>query len=59
MERSTFFYLLLGAGVVAVPALTHRLLAGRVTEGLRTVLGILAAVLTALLLVLIARPLGL
>ena len=37
MERSILFYFLLGAGVVLVPALTDRLLKGRVTDWVRVV----------------------
>ena len=59
MERSTLFYLLLGAGVVLVPALTDRLLKGRVSDGSRIALGFVAAALTGIVLVLVAQPLGL
>jgi hypothetical protein len=59
MEHGTLFYLLLGAGVVIVPALTDRLLKGRVADWLRVTLGFVAAALTGVIVVLIARPLGL
>jgi hypothetical protein len=59
MDRSLLFYVLLGAGVVLVPAISDRLLKGRVADGLRVVLGFIVAAATALVLVLIARPLGL
>jgi hypothetical protein len=59
MEHSTFFYLIMGASVVLVPAITDRLLKGRVTVGWRLALVLLAAALTGVILVLIARLLAL
>jgi hypothetical protein len=59
MERGLLFYALLGAGVVLVPTVADRLLKGRVADWQRVVLGFVAAALTAVVLVLIARPLGL
>jgi hypothetical protein len=59
MERSALFYFLLGAGIVLVPAITDRLLKDRVANWLRIVLGFVAAALTGVALVLVARPLGL
>jgi hypothetical protein len=59
MQHGTLFYLLLGAGVVLVPAITDRLLKDRVAGWLRITLGFVAAALTGVILVLIARPLGL
>ena len=58
MERGALFYMLLGAAVVLVPALTDRLLKGRVADWLRVAIGFLAAALTGAIFVLIARSLG-
>ena len=59
MERSALYYVLLGAAVVAAPAITDRLLKARVSNGWRFVLAILAADLAGVILALIARLLGL
>jgi hypothetical protein len=59
MQHGTLFYLLFGAGIVIVPAITDRLLKDRVAGWLRITLGFVAAALTGVILVLIARPLGL
>ena len=59
MEHGVLFYLLLGASVVGVPAITDRLLKDRVPGWVRIALGFLVAALTGVILVLIARPLGL
>lgn len=59
MERSILFYFLLGAGVVLVPALTDRLFKGRVTDWVRVLIGFLAAALTGLVIVLMARQIDL
>ena len=59
MEHGTLFYILFGAGVVLVPAITERLLKNRVSAGWRAVLAICSAVLFGAILALIARPLGL
>ena len=59
MEHGALFYFILGAAVVAVPALTDRLLKGRVGDWLRIALALLVAALTGAIIVLIARPLGL
>jgi hypothetical protein len=59
MEHGMLFYILLGAAVVLVPAMTDRLLKDRVTGWLRVTLGFLAAALTGLIFAVIARPLGL
>jgi hypothetical protein len=59
MQHGTLFYLLLGASVVVVPAMTDRLLKDRVSAGWRAVIAICAAGLAGAILVLIARPLGL
>ena len=59
MEHGALYYMLFGAAVVAVPAITDRLLKGRVTDGWRVALGFLSAALTALIFALITRPLGL
>jgi hypothetical protein len=58
MEHGALFYILLGAGVVLVPAMTDRLLKGRVADGWRVALGFLAAALTGVILVVVARLLG-
>jgi hypothetical protein len=59
MEHGTLYYVLLGAAVVAAPAITDRLLKGRVSNGWRFALAALAAALAGAILALIARPLGL
>ena len=59
MERGILFYFLLGAVVVGVPALTDRLLKGRVSDTRRYALSTLAVVVAVVLLVLLARPLSL
>lgn len=53
------YYMLFGAAVVAVPALTDRLLKGRVTDGWRAALVLVAAALVGAIGTLIARMLGL
>lgn len=58
MEHGVLFYLLLGAAVVGVPAITDRLLKNRVAEWVRIALGFLVAALTGAIFVLIARLLG-
>lgn len=59
MDSGVLLYMLLGAGVVLAPALSDRLLRGRVADGLRIALGFASAALTAIVLVLIARAAGL
>lgn len=59
MNRSLVFYLLLGFGVVFVPAVLDRLLRGLVADGWRAAVGLLAAVLTALFITIVTRLLGL
>jgi len=59
MEHGALFYFILGAAVVAVPALADRLLKGRVADWLRIALALLVAALTGAIIVLIARPLEL
>lgn len=59
MERSILFYILLGAAVVTIPAMIERLLKDRVNYGWRFVISLFATVATAVLLVVVARPLGL
>ena len=59
MERGALFYFLLGAGVVIVPAVTDRLLKGRLPDGWRIALGLLAAAITGALIALIPKSLGL
>jgi hypothetical protein len=59
MEHGALYYVLLGAAVVAAPAITDRLLKARVGNGWRFVLAVLAAALAGVFLALIARPLGL
>lgn len=59
MERSLFFYFLLGLVLVGVGQVSDRLLKDRMTSGARNVVSLLLTVLAALILVLIARPLGL
>ena len=59
MQHGALFYILLGAGVVLVPAMTDRLLKDRVADWLRIVLGLVAAALTGVAAVLVARVLGL
>jgi hypothetical protein len=59
MERSVWFYILLGAGTVLVPSITDRLLKDRVSAWWRVTLDLVAAALTGAMLALIARPLGL
>ena len=62
MERSTLFYtlfyFLFGVAVVLIPGLADRLLKDRVATWLRITLGLLAAVLTGLILFLIGHSLG-
>ena len=52
MEHGALFYFILGAAVVAVPALADRLLKGRVGDWLRIALALLVAALTAAIIVL-------
>jgi hypothetical protein len=59
MEHGALYYVLLGAAVVAAPAITDRLFKARVSNGWRFVLAILAAALAGVVLALVARPLGL
>ena len=59
MEHGAWFYLLLGALIVGVPAITDRLLKDRVAEWVRMALGFLVAALTGVILVLAARLLKL
>jgi hypothetical protein len=58
MEHGTLYYLVLGAGVVLVPAITDRLLKDRVAGWLRITLGVVAVATFAVLLVVISRLLG-
>jgi hypothetical protein len=58
MDRTTLFYIVFGAAVVAVPAILDRLLEGRFTVGWRIVIGLFAAALLGLILALIGRLLG-
>jgi hypothetical protein len=55
MERGALYYMLFGAAVVAVPALVDRLLKGRVTDGWRLALVLIAAALVGVIGALIAR----
>ena len=49
MDRSTLFYAVFGAAVIAVPAIfTERLLRGRVPDWLRIALGLVVAAATGL-----------
>ena len=59
MEHGALYYVLLGAVVAAAPAITDRLFKDRVSNGWRFVLAILAAALAAIILALVASPLGL
>lgn len=59
MDRSAFFYFLLGAVTVIVPAIVDRLLKNRIAGWLRYLVDLLVCALTAVILVLVARPLGL
>jgi hypothetical protein len=56
--RKSVFYLLFGFAIVAVPAITDRLLNGRVTTGWRFALGLHAVALTGAMAVVIARLLA-
>jgi hypothetical protein len=58
MERSTVFYFLFGIAVVLFSGLADRLLKDRVANSLRITLGLLAAVVTGLILFLIGHLLG-
>jgi hypothetical protein len=59
MEHGALYYVLLGAAVVAAPAITDRLLKDRAGNGWRFILAVLAAALAGVILALIAGPLGL
>jgi hypothetical protein len=59
MDRSTLFYVVFGAAVIAVPAIfAERPLRGRVPDWLRIALGLVVAAATGLILALIGRLMG-
>lgn len=59
MERSLFFYFLLGIVIVVVGQVSDRLLKDRLGTGARHAVSLLVTVLACVILVLVARPLGL
>jgi hypothetical protein len=55
MDHSDLFYFVFGVSVVAFPAIADRLLKHRVPEWVRAVVGLVVAVLTGVVLVVLSR----
>ncbi len=59
MDRSLLFYFIFGVIVIAVPALSDRLVGNRLGGIAKFAVSLVVTVLACVLLVLAARPLGL